>query len=378
LTISVWYCKYVFRLKHSERKKYKVEVEKVGPKMMKRIRLGFLVVATVCAQHAFADAAQAPPTAVAKQFGDQTVEANQAPAPSINDMASPTPSESAAADSSQFTSEKCIIDKNDQYDIGEVMRAGVYKAQCMDISVKRPAIILSEDDSKITIANFYHEGTFWIAEMPKSGVDQVIFQIADFPDPVPLISFAHTQLRFIMKPGMSIKLTPQDTGSKLAPTEIDQVNLVDQVSGPKNEDDFIASKGLGPTYGNILRVMGSMDRAKEELGSFDKKTGKSEDLTRQYLLKMTDQEKDTALVNGIRLSAKLGYSDIYHLFKENCTTTAFAILDDSIKYPHHVGKFKIHPWEILDPIAGPSLSALRKRKLIDKEIETWNEETGLR
>ena len=140
----------------------------------------------------------------------------------------------------------------------------------MNTTIRRPAVILSEDDSKITIANFYHYNAYWIAEMPKSGIDQVIFQIAAFPDSVPLISFAHTTASFFGDEARDgdRKLMPQDTANKLAPTTIDQFSLVDQVTGPKGEDEFEADKGIGPTYGNVLRVMGSLDRAKEELGSF--------------------------------------------------------------------------------------------------------------
>lgn len=296
--------------------------------MVKRIRFGFLVVAAVFAQHAFADA-------------------------------------------NLFLSAACITSKTDPYDLGETVRAGAYKGQCMNTSIRRPAVILSEDDEKVTIANFYHDNTYWIAEMPKSGIDRVIFQIADFPDSVPLIKFSHTQLRFVMKTGVTIKLTPQDTASKLSPTEIDQFNLVDQVTGPKGEDEFSAAHAIGPNYGNVLRVMGSADRAKEELGGND-------DTTAQYLLKMTDEEKIAAMVNGVHLSAQLGYDDVYKLFSENCTTTAFEILDKSIHYGHHVSPFKVYFWDIHDPITGPSLRALKKRKIIDRELETWNEETGLK
>jgi len=303
--------------------------------MKKRIGLGFLVVAaSMFSQHLFADSVANP-----------KVNSNQ--------------------------SETCITSKTDPYDLGELVRAGDNKGKCMNTSIRRPAVILSEDDTKIVIANFYHDDAYWIAEMPKTGIDQVIFQIAQFPDSVPFIEFSHTQLRFVMKAGETIKLTPQDTASKLAPTEIDQFNLVDQVTGPKGEDEFAAAHAIGPNYGNVLRVMGSSDRAKEELGGND-------DTTRQYLLKMTDEEKLAAMINGVHVSAKLGYDDIYKLFSENCTTTAFDILDQSVTYEHKVKPFKVHFWQIHDPITGPSLSALKKRDLIDRELQTWNQETGLK
>jgi hypothetical protein len=317
--------------------------------MMKRIRFGFLVVAAVFAQHAFADANLNKPS----------------PSPSPSDTVLNQPV------ATPFQSESCILSKTDPYDVGEVMHAGDYKGQCMHTEIRRPVVILSEDDQKITIANFYHDKAFWIAEMPKSGIDQVIFQIASFPASVPLIKFAHTQLRFIMKAGNTIKLTPQDTASKLAPTEIDQFNLVDQVTGPKGFDEFEATKGIGPNYGNVLRAMGSLDRAQEELGGND-------DTTRQYLLNITDDEKVAAMVNGVYLSAKLGYGDIYKLLSENCTTTAFEILDKSITYKHHVKPFRTYIWNLRDPIEGPSIRALNKRQVIEKELETWNEETGLK
>ena len=99
----------------------------------------------------------------------------------------------------------------------------------------------------------------------------------------------------------------------------------------------------------MLRVMGTVDRAHEELGGND-------DMTRQFLLKMTDDQKDAALINGIHLSAKLGYDDIYKLFSENCTSISY-ILDASMDYPFHVRRFEIRPWHLRDPIIGPSIRA---------------------
>jgi hypothetical protein len=302
---------------------------------MKRIHFGFLVVAAVVAQHAFADA-------------------------------------SAGENTSRYLSGACITSKTDAYDIGETMHEGDFKGQCMDVSARRPVVILSEDDDKIVIANFYHNKTYWTAEIPKSGVDQVIVQVASFPFPLPGVKFAHAQFRFVMKSGLSIKLTPQDSASKLAPTELDQFNLVDQPSTPKGlQDDYNPLKGAKSTYGNVLRAVGTVDRAHEELGGND-------DTTRQFLLKMTDEERVAVMINGLHLSAKLGYDDTFKLFSENCTTTAFEILDESIKYERHVHKYKMATWDLHDPIAGPAIHALKERKLIEKELETWNEEMGLK
>jgi hypothetical protein len=312
-----------------------VEAEKAEVKMTKTIRLGLLVLATVFGTHAFA-------------------------------------ADFAGENNSKFLSDSCITSKTDAYDIGETMHQGAWKGKCMDVSNHRPVVLISEDDQKVTFANFYHDSAFWIAEVPKSGVDYVIFQIANFGFPIPGVKFAHDQLRFVMKPGVSIKLTPQDSASKLAPTEVKDMIFDDQPSAPKGlQDDYNPIKGIESSYGNVLRAMGASDREKEELGGKD-------DTTRQFLLNLTDDEKNGALLNAIDLSAQLGYDRIFTLSKLNCTTTAFEILDDSVDYGHHVKPFKMDLWDIHDPIIGPSIKALKKRNLIEKELETWNLETGLK
>lgn len=265
----------------------------------------------------------------------------------------------------------CIVDKNDPYDVGIVMEHGAWEGVCMDYLDRRPVIILSEDDQKITFANFFHDKHFWIAEMPKNGVDQVIFQIAKFAGGPLGMKLAHTQLRIKMKAGSPIKLTPQDQTVGLSPTEITDIVVPDQVTAPNPlEDTFYFMKILSHSYGNFMRVMGASDRAREELVGPDTET-------RQYLLKITDEEKNAVLINAVHMSNKLSTTDQYQVLDENCTTVTFKILDQSIDYGKHVRKFKIYIWNFFDPIIGPSLRALKKRNIIDRELDTWNDETGL-
>jgi hypothetical protein len=268
------------------------------------------------------------------------------------------------------TSPDCIVDKNDPYDTGPMMLKGPFKGQCMNLALHRPVLLVSEDDSAITVANFYHANHFWLAKVPKQGVDQIIFQIASFKESIPLIKFDHTQLRFVMKSGVTIHLTTQETGSTIPDMDISDFTLVDQIMGVDPEYSYDPVKGLKSAYGNVMRLVGSDDRAEEEMVGADN----ASTVVRQFVLKMSDADKDSVLLNGIRLADQLGYNDIYKLFSENCTTVIFKVLDQSVTYEKHVRKFKIHFWNILDPIGGPSIRALDKRGIVDSEINTWNKE----
>lgn len=129
--------------------------------------------------------------------------------------------------------------------------------------------------------------------------------------------------------------------------------------------------GFKHAYGNVLRVMGTLDRAQEELGN-------EGDLTRQFILKMTDAQKNRALIEGLFLSSRMQLKDQYNLINDNCTTVAFRILDSALQVEDQTKPVTVKLRYVLNPIEAPALKALNDRALIDRELQSFNEETGLR
>ncbi len=102
---------------------------------------------------------------------------------------------------------KCVVDRNDPYDPAVVMTFGDYKGQCVDATTTRAPVVLSQDASEIKIANFYQDGRFWLATVPKNSVREVLYQGIPFEEHFAgLIVIAHAQLRFKLEKPIQLEL----------------------------------------------------------------------------------------------------------------------------------------------------------------------------
>lgn len=107
------------------------------------------------------------------------------------------------------TSETCTF-LGDKYESRVVLPAGSHKGECADTTSARSVIQVMEPSSPdtdiIQVANVGHNGSFWLADFPKNGVEDVIFQMERFPAAVPA---AHTQIRLKFKKDSPVRLTNQ-------------------------------------------------------------------------------------------------------------------------------------------------------------------------
>jgi hypothetical protein len=263
----------------------------------------------------------------------------------------------------------CIQAKNDPYDPGKIVKSGKYKNQCVDASEKRPAVIIDEDATSITFANFRHLNQFWIARVPKDGVAQVIFRIDPFAGIPHLITVAHTLMGFIMEPGKEILLTPQviDPATGLTEAASEKPMLISSFyfsvdyMAPKGEDYGLIS-GKFKTYLTTERFISAQDR--------DSGTPDPEFPTQLIPLNaLNAASRDAVLLGAIHRSNDRSIHYIYDTFLYNCTTELFNLLDDTLIYPDLIEKakrFKESIWHIFDPVIGPSIHALETRELLDK------------
>ena len=254
--------------------------------------------------------------------------------------------------------------KDDPYDPQKVIRVGEYKGQLVDSSVKRPAEILKEDADSIVMANFRHLDQFWIAKVPKSGVDQVVFRIDRFPTSVPLVQPAHTLLAFKMKEGSELQLTPQlsDGTSTQEPIAVDAFYFSVDYMAPKGVDYGLV-QGLGKTFLATERFLSVRDRAETEK-SDPKYPSDSLPLT------LDEDTKNRLLEKAIRQSNARRDDDTYNTFEFNCTTELFGLLDSVIDYgSREVKPFKESVFHILDPVAGPAHEALQQRGLVSADAK---------
>jgi len=254
---------------------------------------------------------------------------------------------------------KCVQAPNDPYDPAKMITFGLYKGKCVDSSDKRPARVISENDQEIVIANFLHMGRFWIAHIPKDSVDAVTFRIDPFGSGIPFITAAHTLIRFDLKAGKEITLQGQYAGEEaLVDTDALKVNsffFSVNYMAPKGVS-YNLFPGMASEYPEAMNFLSAHDRGNAHEGS----KYKEQDL----LLTLPEGGGDLFLAQAIKKSAAEGMDAAYNTYSENCTTALFDIMDTSIPYGHAVKRFTMSRWRIIDPIAGPSIKALKERGLL--------------
>ncbi|MGZ3723416.1 MAG: lipoprotein N-acyltransferase Lnb domain-containing protein [Bdellovibrionales bacterium] len=262
-------------------------------------------------------------------------------------------------------SKACVRDAGDLFEPAMRITSGSFKGECLDVSSVRPVKILFENRENITVSGFYDQGKFWKAEIPLNAVAKVLFQIVPFESGVPLIQAAHTQLRFLLKPGREAALHCQSCPENSRSGDF----IISSTFTAPAGKEYSAVKSLGGSYGIVTRILSSYARGKEEIQ-------KDKSIVRQFKLKISEKEMNDLLLLGIRRSSLDAYSQIYDLRLNNCTTIAFGLLDSMRPRTDGVAPVVGSWWNIRDEFIEPSLKALRERGLIDdkSEVAPMNDE----
>jgi hypothetical protein len=289
---------------------------------------------------------------------------------SENDLAEQQPSDQpgtfageAASDDDQtpVANPQCRKDNEDPYEPSVIMTFGKFKGQCVDASTTRPPVLLSQNDSVLKIANFYHNGRYWIATIPKNGVSSVQFQGIPFQKiAFGLIIIAHGQLRFKLNQPITLESQSHDLVT-------DSVSDIIISSVATHPIDIKYSILHGSSFGIITRVLSTTGRAVEEI-SEDKSP------VHQYQLTMTPDQMNRLLQVSMTKASDDGYKTRYGLLKDNCVTKTFDAWDEAFARPAGVKRLQGHWWLIHDEIEHPGLVALRERNVPYEKVKNLNTE----
>jgi hypothetical protein len=198
---------------------------------------------------------------------------------------------------------------------------GSFKDQMVDQSVKRPVQFIPELETAESyfVSQFYNQGQFWIAEVQKENVNDVIFQLALFKGPAGL-TLAHGQYRFIVN--NPIKLFRIKDGH-IKTTETKDFIFTIQAALPKGES-YNAKDAIFGNYKIVSRLSNTFDRAQlEEVKDGDV-------VTQHQLFGLTQNQKDQLLKNAVKFSDENLLSKNYVATTENCISIAFDILDETL------------------------------------------------
>ena len=200
---------------------------------------------------------------------------------------------------------------------------GTFEGQAVDQSIKTPVKLISdlETDESYYVSHFFNQGKFWIAEIPKQNIQDVVFQIALFKGPLGL-TLAHAQYRFIGN--QPIKLFRLDNFGQIRSTSTSDFVFTIQAALPVGQK-YNAQDAIMGNYKVVARLVNSYDRVQlEEI--------QDGDVVTQYLLTgLTQTEKDSILKNAVAYSDKNLLKKNYVATTENCISIAFDILDKSLR-----------------------------------------------
>jgi hypothetical protein len=255
----------------------------------------------------------------------------------------------------------CASDSSDTFDQGFTIASTsqLYSGACINSLKFRPGKILSQAADKLVFANLLHEDRFWTATIPldPEAFDAAYFQIVRFPV-VKGVEAAHTEIRIKLAKGQKIELQSQSGPSKT--TSIGSLIYSVEAAFPENVN-YNFALGVMKNYPLSGRLVSGTQRIKETpTHGFE-----------QYTLKLNKQQIAALVLAAVQRSQALSLSSFYNTISPNCTTEAFYVLD---RLP---GRPAVRPFYTVlspDPIAGPSLKALRARNLLGPQVKDMEEE----
>ncbi len=218
----------------------------------------------------------------------------------------------------------------------------------MDLSLRRPVYDLKgtvfdskygNDQSKL-YANFYYHGKFYIARVPKQGVENVYFTLSYFP---PTWIAAHSLMRFQMKDDKPVELVAEMPDltqlQKLAKVpDSERLDLLaDELSGPEYRlKNVVISAEAQWTQQDKYKAY-DLQRGKEgafiQIGRFEASEERfvefynGGNISKEIQLDPSRGHFDDILSSGLKMSQRDGLSKFYDTGFYNCTSFAFEMIE---------------------------------------------------
>lgn len=268
----------------------------------------------------------------------------------------------------------CRADVQDEFEEPIQFGFGPYKGECVNSCRFRRAIFIDKetarrfggDNDHLVIANFLHQGQYWIARVPVNSTTSVNIGFEKF-----LSNIAHVLIRFRFPKSDPVVLFRQDGNwRRHARTRVHQLqDLVVSAEGvpPKDRNyDFLES-----SLGRYLFDYRVLSIEEEEHWMIDLKNHS----VKQFALK-TDLTTNAGLLrSALNESTNKSFKSAYQLFTNNCATAVMDVIDAEIKYKPSVldslGLVKVQRALPMDSYFG-TIYALGAMHLVDRELPLEN------
>jgi hypothetical protein len=221
---------------------------------------------------------------------------------------------------------RCEQSVEDRFEQPQRFEFGGFNGQCVDSCRFRKAQILAgilgarfgADAGHLVIANFRHEGKYWIARVPVTAVHDVDVLFENFYHGI-----THVALRFHLDEEM--KLFTQNASEKQAPRGPIR-DLVLSIEGVPGKDR--PYRVIDSARGHYLldyRVQSGAETA-------DTMVRKQGHVVKQYRLTLPDAAPSRILRHALAASERESFASIYNLSSNNCATAALDLIAQGIQY----------------------------------------------
>ncbi len=246
-----------------------------------------------------------------------------------------------------------------------------YADQQLDLSESRNLIHLTDaavvaygfassaqtiDRSAVYVANFKHQGKYWIAKIPKHGVQRSIFQFQNLSSlakkgiPKPVLTWmrvGHVQMRFQMKHGSEIELRTQNIGAtreKVFVNDFSYALLATRAISKRGQGFHPLTDGLERGYGTSHNFLST-----EESALRFKEAGLN---VEQFPMQITEEQSNKILAFYIQTSVSTFENEIYHTLEHSCVTVTMNGIYESVPNTHvlWIGRFWRN-WRWLRPVS---------------------------
>jgi hypothetical protein len=223
--------------------------------------------------------------------------------------------------------------------------AGPLKGQTLNTSVRRPLYVLGAGESTeklnqlisadtVTLANFFHDGQFYVARIPIKSIEVAHLLTAPFS---PVAS--HTMLRFSLRAGEKVQLIGRLNGPNMEPMneplELRDVVITIDGTESKTGKAWNLVDAIRGRYTLAYRMVSIQERFKWFILNGTP--------IEQTKLNLSAEEAQKTLRMAIYKSHTLGFSARYSLITANCTNLALKLIKDA--NPMRERDFaQSHPW----------------------------------
>ncbi len=224
----------------------------------------------------------------------------------------------------------CVFDPQDPFEPRARLPKGPARGRCYDTRQHRPVVRLEGDvagafggasPETLVVANVFHDGAFWVARIPRSGVETVIFQLEYFPAIVPA---GHTQLRVRFRQDAPVVLLGQTPRTRASRVEIrDLVLSVEALGQLGYKYDLV--EGVLDNFGAVYRMTSLEAKVVHMLIEQDHRV-------EQWPLALEPAEKRAILEHIAADSEARGLGTMYNTLFVNCTNEIVRILDSAVTY----------------------------------------------